>query len=63
MIKQLKFIQIIVMLFITKELVYNLGKYNEVIECYDQAIKIDPNYTLAINNKNNLLKKISNNKK
>jgi tetratricopeptide (TPR) repeat protein len=29
----------------------NLGKHNEAIECYDKAIKIDPNYALAWNNK------------
>ena len=30
---------------------YNLGKYEEAIKCYDKAIEIDPNYADAWNNK------------
>jgi len=35
-----------------------LNKLKEAIECYDRAIKLDSNYSLAINNKNFTLKKI-----
>ena len=31
----------------------NKGKYNKAIECYDKAIKIDPNFAAAWNNKGN----------
>jgi tetratricopeptide (TPR) repeat protein len=33
----------------------NLGRYEEAIKCYDKAIELNPNYALAIINKNNVL--------
>ena len=35
-----------------------LGKNNESIDCYDEAIKIDPNFVLAHNNKGKALSKL-----
>ena len=32
-------------------LLYEEGQFQKSIECYDRAIKLDPKYTLAINNK------------
>ena len=37
---------------------YNLERYQEAIECYNKVIEIDPNYSVAIENRNNLIKKI-----
>lgn len=31
-----------------------MGKYNEALKLYDIAIGLDPNFTIAINNKGNL---------
>ena len=32
-------------------LFFNAGKYNEAIECYDKAIKLNPNSLVALYNK------------
>ena len=37
---------------------YNLGNYNEAIECYNQTLKIDPNYINAWYNKGVVLGKL-----
>ncbi len=42
---------------------YNLERYQEAIDCYDKVIEIDPNYSIAIENKNNLIKKIQDEEK
>ncbi|MGB7637922.1 MAG: tetratricopeptide repeat protein [Nitrososphaeraceae archaeon] len=36
---------------ITKFRLYDLGKYNEAIECFDKALKINPKYANALYNK------------
>ena len=35
-----------------------LGKYTESIEAYDQALKLDPEYSIAMNNKGVILSKL-----
>jgi DnaJ-class molecular chaperone len=40
---------------------YFLGKYDEAITCYDQAIKIDPSDADVWNNKGNSLNSLGNN--
>jgi tetratricopeptide (TPR) repeat protein len=37
---------------------YNLGNYNEAIECYDQALKIDPKNVLVIENRDIVLERM-----
>jgi tetratricopeptide (TPR) repeat protein len=37
---------------------YTKGKYNNAIKCYDEAIKLDPFYSIAWNNKGIALKKL-----
>jgi len=43
---------------ITKVSLSNLGKHKGAIECYDRAIKIDPNYKEAWNGKGVSLRKL-----
>lgn len=38
---------------------YKEGNYEEAIKCYDKAIELDPNYSLAWGNKGEALKQIS----
>ena len=38
---------------------YKLGKYQEAINLYDNALRVDPNYTLAQNNKELALDRLS----
>ena len=42
---------------------YNLSKYKEAIKCYDKALEIDPNNTMARNNKDKALEKLKENEK
>jgi tetratricopeptide (TPR) repeat protein len=37
---------------------YTKGKYNDSIKCYDEAIRLNPSYSIAWSNKGNALKKL-----